>query len=491
MTIRGLKWGRVITTFVFVAAMISGPFLQMQPAHAAGGTATWTGTAGDNKFSTAGNWQGSALPEAGDVLVFNQPGSASVTLDNDLDLLYGGISTNASSGFNEYYYFLTNDFRLAPGATLAFQPSVYVGYQGSSNKFIATGNVTVSGPNPTLLAQAGTISYAGEVTITNGNAQSGAGMTKVTLNDGGLFLNGSLNAPFIIGSAAGSQITANTTGTLTLSGAVTLNSNLAIDIPSGTTVEFTGPITANGHTITKTGGSQGTLIVPDQSAQPAPTTVTYGGTQPTTNETVAANEIATLSGSRQNITVSSTGVLKGTGTAQNVTAQTGSTVAPGNSPGTLTVTDVFDLSGSYQAEILNTSSYDKVIAGEGATPGTTTVFLRNGSTLNASLYTGWSVTAGDTFTIIDNRGNQPVSGTFNGLSEGQQFTVNGITFNITYVGGTGNDVVLTALTTGSAPTVGNTGAHLTLANPIVIAVLGIIASAAVLFAATRRKVTKR
>ena len=491
MAIRGLRWSRVITTFVFVAAMIGGPLLQMQPAFAAGGTATWTGTAGDNKFSTAGNWQGNALPVDGDVLVFSQPGSASVTLNNDLNLLYGGISTNASSGFNEYYYFLTNDLRLEPGATLAFQPSVYVGYQGSSNKFVATGNLTVSGPNPTLLAQPGAINYSGEVTVTNGNIHSGAGMTKVTLNDGGLYLNSSLSAPLVVGSASGSQITANTTGTLTLSGAVTLNSNLAIDVPSGTTVEFTGPITANGHTITKTGGSQGTLVVPDQSAQPAPTTVAYSGTQSTTDETVAANEIATLSGSRQTVTVSSTGVLKGTGTAKNISAQAGSTVAPGNSPGTLTVTDVFDLSGTYQAEILNTSSYDKVIAGEGATAGTTTVFLRNGSTLDTSLYTGWSVTAGDKFTIIDNRGNQPVSGTFTGLPEGQQFTVNGITFNITYVGGDGNDVVLTALTTGSAPTVGNTGAHLSLANPIVIAVLGIAASAAVLFVATRRKVTKR
>jgi hypothetical protein len=491
MTTKGLRWGRALAVFVFAVAMISGSFLQVRPAYATGGISTWTGAAGDNKFSTATNWQGDVLPTAGDVLVFNQPSGASATLDNDLDLLYGGLSTGATSGFDEYYYFLSNDLRLAPGATITSQPSVYVGYQyGSSNKFIATGDITIAGPNPTLLSQVDTITYSGEVTVQDGYAQSGAGMTKITLSNSDLYLNGSLSAPLVIGSASGSQITANTTGTLTLSGATTLNSNLAVDIPSGTTVEFTGPITANGHTITKTGDSQGTLIVPGQSTQPAPTTVDYNGGLPTTNETVSANEIATLSGSRQTVTVNSTGTLKGTGMAQNITALPGSTIAPGNSPGTLTVTDVFDLYGTYQAEILNASNYDKVIAGEGATPGTTTVLLRNGSTLNVSLYAGWSVTSGDTFTIIDNRGDQPVSGVFDSLPEGQQFSINGITFNITYIGGDGNDVVLTALTTGNAPTAGNTGAYLSLANPVVIAVLGVIAGASVLLVA-RRNSTKR
>jgi hypothetical protein len=57
MMTRGFKWGRVFAAFVFVAAIISGSFIQIHSTSAAAGTATWTGLAGDNKFSTAGNWE--------------------------------------------------------------------------------------------------------------------------------------------------------------------------------------------------------------------------------------------------------------------------------------------------------------------------------------------------------------------------------------------------------------------------------------------------
>ncbi len=50
---------------------------------------------------------------------------------------------------------------------------------------------------------------------------------------------------------------------------------------------------------------------------------------------------------------------------------------------------------------------------------------------------------GDVFRIIDNRGVNPVMGTFQGLPEGSTFLVNGVEMQITYMGGTGNDVELT------------------------------------------------
>src|SRR5262249_20734986 len=65
----------------------------------------------------------------------------------------------------------------------------------------------------------------------------------------------------------------------------------------------------------------------------------------------------------------------------------------------------------------------------------------NGATLDLAL--GFTPARGNTFTIIDNTGTAPVSGTFARLPEGGTTTVNGTTFRISYVGGTGNDVVLT------------------------------------------------
>ncbi|MCP4878881.1 MAG: hypothetical protein GY896_25795, partial [Gammaproteobacteria bacterium] len=51
---------------------------------------------------------------------------------------------------------------------------------------------------------------------------------------------------------------------------------------------------------------------------------------------------------------------------------------------------------------------------------------------------------GSTYVIVANDGTDAVIGTFNGLPEGATFSVDGTTFQITYVGGTGNDIVLTA-----------------------------------------------
>ncbi|MEM0967493.1 MAG: hypothetical protein AAGJ81_15200, partial [Verrucomicrobiota bacterium] len=54
-------------------------------------------------------------------------------------------------------------------------------------------------------------------------------------------------------------------------------------------------------------------------------------------------------------------------------------------------------------------------------------------------------TPGQTFTIISNDGTDPVVGIFEGLAEGVTFvTTTGPSYTISYVGGDGNDVVLTA-----------------------------------------------
>jgi hypothetical protein len=50
---------------------------------------------------------------------------------------------------------------------------------------------------------------------------------------------------------------------------------------------------------------------------------------------------------------------------------------------------------------------------------------------------------GQVFTIIANDGADPVSGTFAGLPEGGAIVVNGVRLQISYVGGSGNDVTLT------------------------------------------------
>ena len=60
---------------------------------------------------------------------------------------------------------------------------------------------------------------------------------------------------------------------------------------------------------------------------------------------------------------------------------------------------------------------------------------------------GFAPQEGDSFRILNNDGTDPVGGTFAGLTNGARFTVNGLPFQISYTGGTGNDVVLTVTNT--------------------------------------------
>lgn len=76
----------------------------------------------------------------------------------------------------------------------------------------------------------------------------------------------------------------------------------------------------------------------------------------------------------------------------------------------------------------------------------------NPSTICApSVGLGFVPSPGQTFTIVNNDGNDAVSGTFASLSEGSVLTTaGGYRFSISYAGGTNtNDVVLTALTVDS------------------------------------------
>src|SRR5262249_23067755 len=68
-----------------------------------------------------------------------------------------------------------------------------------------------------------------------------------------------------------------------------------------------------------------------------------------------------------------------------------------------------------------------------------------GTTSNLDVILAFTPTIGTSFLIIDNDSVDAISGNFNGLPEGATFTLSGLTFQITYQGGDGNDVVLTRI----------------------------------------------
>lgn len=117
----------------------------------------------------------------------------------------------------------------------------------------------------------------------------------------------------------------------------------------------------------------------------------------------------------------------------------GASLRPGSSPGVLTINGTFtqSSSGHFSAEL------DGQVAGTGYDQIVVNGPVSVSGQLSVSL--GVVPAEGQTFTIIDNDGNDAIIGTFAELPEGAILSVNGRRLRITYVGGTGNDVVLAAI----------------------------------------------
>ncbi len=120
------------------------------------------------------------------------------------------------------------------------------------------------------------------------------------------------------------------------------------------------------------------------------------------------------------------------------TSVAGAVIAPGNGPGKISSGNLSFVSGSKLSIDLNGltagTQYDQLAV-------TGTVDL-GGSTLEVA--TAMVPPPGTNFVIISNDGSDAVTGTFNGLPSGATVTVGIQSYTISYTGGDGNDVVLTA-----------------------------------------------
>ncbi len=171
-------------------------------------------------------------------------------------------------------------------------------------------------------------------------------------------------------------------------------------------------------------------------------TLTLNGANTYTGTTDVAAGTLVVNGSYAGETqVQSGGKLSGTGTVGKVSVFFGGTLAPGNSPGTLHAGDVIFESGStFALEFASPALGDQL-----AVTGSVTI---NGAEI--APIPGYTITGPDIFTVIANDGSDPVivSDFFTSggtpLTEGTSFVSGGATWQISYTGGDGNDVTLTA-----------------------------------------------
>ena len=110
--------------------------------------------------------------------------------------------------------------------------------------------------------------------------------------------------------------------------------------------------------------------------------------------------------------------------------------------GNVTVNSLTLSPGTLALDLVSKTVYDSVSAASVNLSGTT-----------LSINAGMTINNGDSFTLLAVAGTNRITGAFNGLAEGGTFTVGTQMFRISYAGGDGNDVVLTA--TGPTTLVGS------------------------------------
>lgn len=525
----GVSYTKIIGA-ASVAAIV-GIVALHSPVSAAPASFTWTGSAGDHKMSTAGNWKEGQVPTEGSKLVFKCVDGPSENIQNDLTVALSGLEVKKDSlpdgkscaDYNIDTMRFTSDAEFTGDHTSSDSkderkiPKVYIvgtinglsnlksnGFDGGLEEGVEEKNrstinrfeVANSGCNDIAGVKASEIivgenagawpKNANSVTIKNKGQLDISYYSDETSSSKITFENGSM----ISSGIRCYYVASHQNVTTVLSGDITLNGDVEYQLAPNVTLKITGKLSGPGKLVAHKDNEGTVLVESSNNTSGTPNgqightneakTIQLDGDKPDEFVTVKKGETVLLNGSRSHVTVREGGVFGGDATVKGLYVS--GIVSPGNSPGKITVLEGFSLNntGVYKAEILNKDHYDQIVAHD--------VSL-NGS-LDLTYLAGGVIKKGDTFTIVNNNGTNPVQGTFKDLPEGAEVTVSGATFKISYVGGDGNDVVLTAQNDSKAPKAPNTGGEKLSVN-LIGAIAGVASAAALLFVTKRKSLSKK
>lgn len=536
-----------LASVVAVAAVV-GAVVFHSPVNAAPATFTWTGATGDSKMSTAGNWKEGQVPTAGSKLVFecvpevNGHGVNGV-LRNDLTVAFSGLETKKLDSLpvgNECTHYIIDKMQFTPDAEFTGghtsmndkdrykTPFVSIdivtglsnmksnGFEGflvnkkqknyghlelsryevanaGCNKldYYVEAAEKIVGENASVLLQGANnilVKNKGQLGVYHKANETSA--SKITFENGATISHGL--------HCIATNVEVGPDVTTVLSGDIVLNGDVEFKLESNVTIKITGKLSGPGRLIAHR-DNEGTILVESSNNTSSrtpnglygnahePKLIKLDGEKPNEVLTVKKGETVLLNGSRS-MNVYEGGVISGNITGGDFDVY--GVVSPGNnSIGKITARTIALMDpGVYKVKILNKDHYDQIDAIEGVMLGY--------SRLDLTYLEGGVIKKGDTFTIIDNKGIHPVEGTFKDLPEGAEITAGGVTFKISYVGGDGNDVVLTALNdspvpkTPKTPKAPNTGGE-KLAVNLVGAIAGVASAAALLIVAKRKSFNKK
>jgi autotransporter-associated beta strand protein len=313
--------------------------------------------------------------------------------------------------------------------------------------YFSGGSLTMGGNNASTafngwLNGPGSLVKTGTGTFTINSANNST--TSLTVNGGTFRLGAADLLPDTLSITLGASGTfslnnfAETIGNISGSGTLSLGTG-TLTFGNSSNTSFSGNVTATGFggaTINKQGSGSFTV--------PAGANIVAGIVLFNIN---SGSFVLNRNWDIAFIDVNNGGTLAGNGNvgSAGIWVHAGGTLAPGNSPGQLATADALalDAGATLTMELNGTTAgtqYDQMIVNLGwDLPG------------NLNLSLGYAPSPGDSFTIIDNLAGG-LGAPFAGLPEGGTVSVNGYTLRITYVGGDGNDVVLTVIDTSGGTT---------------------------------------
>ncbi|GAC1030749.1 hypothetical protein thsps21_15760 [Pseudomonas sp. No.21] len=342
--------------------------------------------------------------------------------------------------------------------------------------------LTLSGSNTygATTVSAGTLSVASDSNLGSGTLTLGAGttlaVTSATTIDNAIALSGSATVntganTTLSGVISGSSLTKTGASTLTLTGnntysgstsvntgtlSIASDANLgagALNLANGTTLQITGTTTLDNALaltglVTVNAGAaatlSGTISGTGSLIKAGASNLTLSGSNTNSGTTTVSAGTLVVDGSTASATtVASGATLAGSGTlGGDVVVQSGGTLSPGGAGvailtvnGNLTLASGSTLSLDINGTTAGTG-YDRVVVN-----GTVDV---SGAAL--AVTHGYAAGSGDSYTVIVNDAADAVAGTFSGVSEGGTFNAagNGTQLTTSYIGGSGNDLSLTA-----------------------------------------------
>jgi autotransporter-associated beta strand protein len=399
--------------------------------------------------------------------------SEAVTLTNDATFVEAGVGSGAIPA--DLTFARPVNAALPGGAGLTINGPATQAFEAAVGSASALAFLTTDTGGNTRI-DGGSVTTTGAQTY-NDAVLLGAGTTLTSTGGGDIGFASTLNGAF--------DLAVDTAGTTTFGGSTTLAS-LSTDAPgtsavNGGSVTTTGAQTYNdpvnlGMDTTLTAGAASTSAAIDNKgfSLNISTTATWtaggaisgagglidsgpgtlilttasiyqGGTSVNGGTLLVNNTIGSGTGSGP-VSVNNSAILGGNG------AFTGPVNVPGSgtvSPGATAAGSTATL-GTGNVSLGSKGAFNVELNGNG--PGqfdqlkVTGAVDISGSTLNVSALAGFTPAFGDSYTIIDNDGIDPIIGTFAGLLEGSTFQVAGVPIRITYHGGSNNnDVVLTGV----------------------------------------------